>query len=118
MPRKGQDLFSRYGRFEWRPNDANADEADATDTAGLAWRGRRDPCAAVKKVLWGRGWRGMFAPAFVIPSERSESRKPHRAEVPIPRLRAARSARDDRGGSAARAARDDNGARSRSGRFR
>ena len=49
------------------------------------------------------------APATVIPSEQRESRNPYSAEVQIPRLRAARSARDDGGGSAARSARDDGG---------
>jgi hypothetical protein len=34
MPRERQDQFYRRGRLAQRRNDANADQADRTETAG------------------------------------------------------------------------------------
>src|SRR5687767_5880934 len=97
--------------FERRNADLNYDLTERPDRSVWVERSFRRS----RQMLWGRGWRGAVrrrlslrasAESIVIPSERSESRNPHRADLQVPRRRVAYATRDDAG------------ARSRSGLFR
>ena len=60
------------GCFEPRPNDANADDADGSDTTGSIRPGRKFS-PPQPKAFWGCGWRGAARRSMQLDPERSRS---------------------------------------------